>query len=306
MAAILNTLRLMVMAIEISAAKWIVASTESGARKVRRKTLDEEQVGERFEAFLGEIEVARGHLHVWASARLLVAYEAGQEGFWLVRALRARGIDAEVIDPVSLQVDRRARRVKTDRVDAQALVAALYRYASGEVQALRMVRVPSIEAEASREWPRERDRLEGERRGCTDRIMKKLRTQGIWSVPKTWSADLRNDVLRTFEGEALSPMLIFVTRSQQPKRAGQAPHLQEQEHRGGTPLPQQQHCGQAETKKTSPPSARPNDAPAQSDKYTETPRRPQRTRSPVRAGSCRVSVRSSRARYTPPTGSLWQ
>jgi transposase len=210
MTAILNTLCLMVMAIEISAAKWIVASTASGVRKLRRKTLDQEQVGARFEALLREIEAARGQLHVGASARLLVAYEAGQEGFWLVRALRARGIDAEVMDPVSLQVDRKARRVKTDRVDAQALVAALYRYASGEERALRMLRVPSIEAEASREWPRERDRLEGERRGCTDRIMKKLRTQGIWSVPKTWRADLRNDVLRTFEGEALCPMLRSV------------------------------------------------------------------------------------------------
>ena len=143
MTAILNTLCLMVMAIEISAAKWIVASTASGVRKPRRKTLDQEQVSERFEALMAEIEAARAHLHVGASARLLVAYEAGQEGFWSVRALRARGIDAEVIDPVSLQVDRKARRVKSDRVDAEALVAALYRYASGEERALRMVRVPT-------------------------------------------------------------------------------------------------------------------------------------------------------------------
>jgi transposase len=210
MTAILNTLCLMVMAIEISAAKWVVASTASGARKLRRKTLDQEHPLERLEALLSEIETARTHLRVDASARLLLAYEAGQEGFWLLRALRDRGIEAEVIDPVSLQVDRRARRSKTDRLDAEALVAALYRWGSGEAQALRMVRVPSIEAEDSREWQRERDRLEGERRGCTDRIMKKLRTQGIWSVGKTWRRQLRDDALRTFEGKALCPMLRSV------------------------------------------------------------------------------------------------
>ena len=212
MTAILNTLCLMALAIEISAAKWIVASVASSASKVRRKTLDQEGAHGRFEALVLEIEAARKHLQVPLEARVLVAYEAGQEGFWLVRALWARGIEAEVIDPVSLQVDRKARRVKTDRVDAEALAAALYRYGSGDARALRMVRVPSVEAEDSREWQRERDRLEGERRGCTDRIVKKLRTQGIWLVPKTWRADLRNDVLRSFHGKALCPMLGAVLR----------------------------------------------------------------------------------------------
>lgn len=210
MTAILNTLCLMVVAIEISAAKWMVASTSSVARKLRRKSLDQDSPRERFEALLGEIETARTLLCGGACARLLVAYEAGQEGFWLVRALRSRGIEAEVIDPVSLQVDRKARRVKTDRVDAEALAAGLFRYASGEARALRMIRVPSIEVEDSREWQRERDRLEAERRGCTDRIIKKLRTHGIWLPLKTWREDLRSDALRTFDGRPLGAMLRSV------------------------------------------------------------------------------------------------
>lgn len=207
MATILNTVCLMAMAIEISAAKWIVASVANSTSKIRRKSLDQEQAKARFEALLEEITTARKHLQVPEEARVLVAYEAGQEGFWLVRALRARGIEAEVIDPVSLPVDRRARRVKTDRVDAEALTAALWRYASGDCRALRMVRVPDEAAEASREWQRERDRLEGERRGCTDRIVKKLRTQGIWPLPKTWRADLRAQRLHLFSGKALPAML---------------------------------------------------------------------------------------------------
>ena len=212
MTAILNTLCLMAIAIEISSAKWIVASTASSAQKIRRKTLDQKDAHARFEALLVEIEAARKHLQVPAGSRILVAYEAGQEGFWLMRALRTAGIEAEVIDPVSLQVDRRARRVKTDRVDAEALAAALWRYLSGEQRALRMVQAPSALAEDDREWQRERERLTQQLRGCTDRISKKLRTQGIWPLPKTWRGDLRNNRLHGFSGEALCPMLGAVLR----------------------------------------------------------------------------------------------
>jgi transposase len=212
MTAILNTLCLMAIAIEISSAKWIVASTASSAQKIRRKTLDQKDAHARFEALLVEIEAARKHLQVPAGTRVLVAYEAGQEGFWLMRALRTAGIEAEVIDPVSLQVDRRARRVKTDRVDAEALAAALWRYLSGEQRALRMVQAPSALAEDDREWQRERERLTQQLRGCTDRISKKLRTQGIWPLPKSWRADLRNNRLREFSGGALCPMLGAVLR----------------------------------------------------------------------------------------------
>jgi transposase len=207
MTAILNTLCLMVMAIEISAAKWKVASLSSGASKLRMKTLEQEGAAERFEALLAEIVLARKALLVPEGARVLVAYEAGTEGFWLVRALWAAGIEAEVIDPVSLQVDRRARRVKTDRVDAEALVRALWRHGCGELRALNMLRVPSTDAEDSREWQRARDRLAAARRGGVDRMVKKLRTQGIWPLPKTWRADLRAEGLRTFFGKSLGPLL---------------------------------------------------------------------------------------------------
>src|SRR3546814_1607689 len=117
----------------MSAAKWIVASMANSASKIRRKSLYQRDAAARFEGLLVESADARKHLHVPEMARVLVAYEAGQEGFWLVRALRGHGIAAEVIDPVSLPVDRRARRVKTDRVDAEALTAALWRYVTGEI-----------------------------------------------------------------------------------------------------------------------------------------------------------------------------
>lgn len=210
MTAILNTVCQMAMAIEISASKWIVASMANSASKIRRKSLDQESAEARFWALLEEIATARKHLRVPEQARVLVAYEAGQEGFWLVRALRERGIEAEVIDPVSLPVDRRARRVKTDRVDAEALSAALWRYVNGDRRALRMVRVPDEASEDSREWQRERERLEGERRGCADRIGKKLRTHGVWPLPKSWRTGLRTGRLQGFSGKALPAMLSAV------------------------------------------------------------------------------------------------
>lgn len=207
MSTTLSTVCLMAMAIEISAAKWLVGSTVSGSGPIRRKALSQAEVEERFEALVAEVAEARRRWNVAESARVLVAYEAGQEGFWLVRALRARGIEAEVIDPVSLLVDRRARRAKTDRLDMQALTRALWRYLTGERDGLRMVRVPHETAEDAREWQRERDRLMAERRGCRDRIGKKLRTHGLWNLPKDWRSRLRAGALQTFFQRPLGPVL---------------------------------------------------------------------------------------------------
>lgn len=195
----------MVMVIEISGAKWLVASTAGG--KPRKKSLTDTSAEARFEALLKEIQDARAKLKVSEDARCVVAYEAGQEGFWLVRALRERGLVAEVIDPASLPVDRRSKRAKTDRLDAEALVAALWRYSNGDEGALRMVRVPDEAAEDAREWQRERDRLMSEQRSLRDRIAKKLRTHGVWTLPERWRDALREDRLRGFAGRALGRQL---------------------------------------------------------------------------------------------------
>lgn len=206
MSTTLDSVCLMAVAVEIAASKWVVAST-TGARGIRRKVLAQEGARERFEALLEELGEARVRLKSGEGARVVVGYEAGQEGFWLVRALQGCGIEAVVIDPVSLPVDRRQRRAKTDRLDAQALVMALWRLMSGDTGALRLVRVPSLSAEDAREWQRERDRLAGQRRGCADRIRKKLRTQGIWELSRGWREALRQGRLKDFGGRALGPML---------------------------------------------------------------------------------------------------
>lgn len=200
-----TTVCLMAVAIEIASAKWVVASTAGG--KVRRKVLSGERAHQRVAELMDELAEARGKLDVPDEARVVVGYEAGHEGFWLVRALLERGIEAVVIDPVSLQVDRRAKRVKTDRLDAEALAVSLWRHANGDHRALRLIRVPSVEAEDAREWQRERDRLKTDQRRIRDRIGKKLRTQGIWALPAHWQSELREGRLQTFSGTPLGPQL---------------------------------------------------------------------------------------------------
>lgn len=196
----------MACAIEASSAKWMLASTPDGHR-LRRTSSDQATPESRLRALLDEIEAAKRRFGLPLDAVVGVAYEAGQEGFWLVRALRAHGLQAEVIDPASLPVTRRRRRAKTDRLDAEALVVALWRYWSGDTRALRMVRVPSEAAEDSREWQRERDRLTTEERRCQDRLRKKLHSHGAWCLGKHWRTQLRQGQLRGYAGAPLGPVL---------------------------------------------------------------------------------------------------
>lgn len=197
--------KVVAVAIEIASAKWVVASF--AGERVRRKVLSAEDAPGRFEALLAEVREVRRRWAVAEGDRVVVGYEAGSEGFWLVRALRSRGVEAEVIDPASLPVERRARRAKTDRLDADALVRALWRFGMGDGGALRMVRVPSLADEDAREWQRARDRLADATRSGVDRIRKKLRTQGIWELPPHWRVLLREGQLRGFDGEVLRPQL---------------------------------------------------------------------------------------------------
>ena len=94
---------------------------------------------------------------------VMSCYEAGYDGFWLHRVLEAHGIHNHVLDPASLQVNRRARRAKTDRIDADRMVRALIRYLRGEPEACSVVRVPSVEQEDAKRLHRERRRLIAER-----------------------------------------------------------------------------------------------------------------------------------------------
>jgi transposase len=106
-------------------------------------------------------------------------YEAGREGFWLHRAVTEMGVDNIVVDAASIEINRRQRRAKTDRMDGEKLVRQLVRYWRGEQDVWRVVRVPSEEAEDLRQTHRELEILKQERMQHRVRIQSLLFTQGM-------------------------------------------------------------------------------------------------------------------------------
>ena len=140
--------------------------------------------------------------------RILVCYEAGYDGFWLARALAKMGIECRVLDPASIQVNRRARRVKTDRIDVLALLRALIATDRGERHVCAIVRVPSVEEEDARRSHRERQRLIRERTGHINRIKGLLFAQGIRNIkPKLRRTRIDFAALETGEGHPLPDRL---------------------------------------------------------------------------------------------------
>jgi transposase len=114
-----------------------------------------------------------------ADAPLSTCYEAGRDGFWIARELKKRGIQNVIVDPASIEVSRRARRAKTDSLDAVALVERLVRYQRGEKNVWHVVRVPTVEEEDARRFNRERDRLVQERTGHITRVKSLLALFGL-------------------------------------------------------------------------------------------------------------------------------
>lgn len=124
---------------------------------------------------------ARVRFGLLANARVESCYEAGRDGFWIHRALTARGYHNRVVDSASIEVNRRARRTKTDRLDAVKLVLMLMRVCGGERHVWQEVSVPTVADEAARHLSRERSQLVQER----TRLMNQMR-----SLVATWGARL--------------------------------------------------------------------------------------------------------------------
>ena len=113
---------------------------------------------------------------------ITLCYEVGHDAFWLARFLKARRVECLVIDPGSLQVNRRGRRVKTDRIDVKVLLRTLIAWCRGERHVWSLVRIPSVDEEDLRRSHRERGRLVRERTAHINRIKGLLFGQGIRSM----------------------------------------------------------------------------------------------------------------------------
>jgi transposase len=134
--------------------------------------------------------------------RIVLAFEAGRDGFWLARWLRARGIEVYVIHPASIPVSREHRRAKTDRLDAGLLMRAVLGWLRGEAKHCSMAAIPSIAEEDARRPTRERETLVREQTRAMNRIKSTLIRFGI----RTFKVKLRQaskhlEGLRGPEGE---------------------------------------------------------------------------------------------------------
>jgi transposase len=153
------------MAFELGEKNWKL-SLSDGARSPSHYTVAAGDTA----ALLERIAKAKARCELSPEARVHSCYEAGRDGFWLHRWLIEQGIDNIVVDSASIEVNRRARRAKTDRLDGDKLLAMLLRYAAGERRVWSVVRVPTPEQEDERRVHRELGRLGQERTAHINRI----------------------------------------------------------------------------------------------------------------------------------------
>lgn len=193
----------LVAVIEMSQASWLVAGAVPGIARQPLKKLAPDadallRLLERWRA-----EAARAGRAVM---RIAVAFEAGRDGFWLARWLRARGIEAHVIHPSSVAVSRTHRRAKTDRLDTRLLMRAFLGWLRGEPDHCTMAAIPTAAEEDARRPSREREALVGERTRLVNRMKATLARLGIRGFkPALRKAPERLAALRTPEGTPLPP-----------------------------------------------------------------------------------------------------
>jgi transposase len=168
--------RTIITAVELSARSWLVgAQVPSVLRQCRQKLAPSAKaLLEQLGRWRQRAERAGKRV-----SRVVVAYEAGRDGFWLARWLIAHGIEVYVIQPASVPVDRRARRAKTDALDVEMLLRTTLAWLRGEPRVCSMVPIPSEAEEDGRRPLRERQELIKERLAITSKIDGLMATLGI-------------------------------------------------------------------------------------------------------------------------------
>ena len=189
--------------IEMSLSSWLVAGIVPGVKRqpLKKLAIDESALLKLLNRWREEAEKA-GH----KIERIAVAFEAGRDGFWLARWLKARGIEANVIHASSVAVSREHRRAKTDRLDTEHLKRAFLGWLRGERDHCKMVAIPTIKSEDAKRPNRERESLVGEQTRIVNRMKAALSRLGIRGFnPKLKKAAERLKDLRTPEGEPIPP-----------------------------------------------------------------------------------------------------
>lgn len=185
------------VAFELSASSWKLA-VGIGGKRVREVKLDAGNLEDLSE----ELAAARKRFGLTEDAQVVSCYEAGRDGFWLHRHLIGQGVRNVVVDSSSIEVDRRARRAKTDRLDARRLLGMLVRYHNGDPDVWSVVRVPTVEQEDQRRAHREIERLKSEKTGHTNRIRGLLNLHGVRLViGDSFAATL--EIARLYDGSPI-------------------------------------------------------------------------------------------------------
>ena len=206
----------LIAVIEMSQSSWLVAGIVPGVERQRLKKLlvDENALLKLLNQWREDAEKAGRKIE-----RITVAFEAGRDGFWLARWLRARRIEAHVIHASSVAVSREYRRAKTDRLDTELLKRAFLGWLRGEREHCKMVAIPTIEDEDAKRPNRERENLVGEQTRIVNRMKAALSRLGIRNFnPKLKKAAERLGDLRTPEGEPIAPNTLAELRRDMERR----------------------------------------------------------------------------------------
>jgi transposase len=196
------------VALELSDKKWKLALSDGNKRRlVTIAAGDLVTLGEA-------VAKARARFGMPEGVPIVSCYEAGRDGFWLHRYLLHCGVANVVVDASSIEVNRRARRAKTDRIDVEQLLRLLIRYHHGEKRVWSVVHVPSVGEEDARRLHRELERLKKERTGHRNRIQALLVSQGVRLQPRHDLLE-RLEAARLWDGSALPPDLQAEVRREE-------------------------------------------------------------------------------------------
>ena len=183
---------------ELGEGSWKLAFTTGLGQRARLRTVSARDTA----AVQREFAHAKERFGLSVSCGVKTCYEAGRDGFWLHRWLESAGIDNRVVDASSIEVNRRLRRAKTDRMDATRLVILLVRFWNGERQVWSTVRVPSVEEEDRRHLHRELLTMKRDRTRLANRIQGLLANQGV-RVDWRRSLPVQLEELRLWDGSSL-------------------------------------------------------------------------------------------------------
>lgn len=199
----LNTDRTLIAVVEMSLSSWLVAGIVPGVERQPLKKLKPDETALLALLKRWRDEAVRAGRKV---RRIAVAFEAGRDGFWLARWLRAQGVEAHIIHASSVAVSREHRRAKTDRLDTELLKRAFLGWLRGERDHCKMAAIPTLSEEDAKRPSREREGLVGQQTRLINRMKATLVRLGIRGFnPKLKQAEQQLQALRTPEGEPIPP-----------------------------------------------------------------------------------------------------